>query len=385
MIGRTPLVAAVIAATLLSFAASASAMTWSKPAHFAAAGISRKTSFPPSGISCPSSRLCAVSVSPIPPGRAYQGPSWIATTRNPGAKHPVWTATQVRPFHPLEGITCARSGVCTTYDLQFFYISTDAFAARPRWRRLSLPSVFTSLSCPSARLCVASGERGGMVAVSTNPTGRRPHWRKLRVSTATAPCPGSDCPTPISATGVATCPTTSSCTAIDDAGNRFTTSKPTGGARGWRVAGRYRRSPAAPGTFPDLGLACTSANCPGLDCPSTGLCTGVSVSGQNFFTETDPHAAWRTRRLPAAPVSPVPNSQPTMLSCASKGFCAVLDWGGYVFTSHHPLSASPRWSTRHLQFAEEQAASIACPSASLCVAVAPGAKLAGQQISIGRG
>jgi hypothetical protein len=64
-------------------------------------------------------------------------------------------------------------------------------------------------------------------------------------------------------------------------------------------------------------------------------------------------------------------------------FCAVLDRYGDVFTSHDPLSASPRWSASHLHFDWEGSTSIARPSASLCVAVAPGLKPAGQQISIG--
>jgi hypothetical protein len=382
MIRHGRLAAAIVGASLLSFATSASAMTWSKPVHFTVAGISPRTPFPPTAISCPSTRLCAVTVSPIPVG-GYRGPSWIATTRDPGARHPVWRATQVRPAQPLLQITCTRSGVCATYDLQFFYFSADAAAARPRWRQLSVPSGFTSLSCPTARLCVASGDRGGVVAVSTNPAGRRPSWRKLRISTATARCPGSDCAAAIRVTVVATCPTSSSCTAIDDAGNRFTTTKPTGPADAWRVVGRYHRTPAAPGTFPDLYLDCVGAFCPGIDCPSSAFCAGVS--GQNFFTAADPQAAWRIGRLPAAQVLPVPDGSPSMLSCASKVFCAVLDWGGDVSTSHDPLSASPRWSTHHLQFEEEHEASMACPSASLCVAVAPGAKPSGQQISIGRG
>jgi hypothetical protein len=371
----------VVGASLLSFATSASATTWSKPVHFTAVGISPRTLFSPTGISCPSTRLCAVAVGGYPVA-GHWGQSFIATTRDPGAKHPVWTATRLNPAEPVMQITCTRSGVCEANDARFFFFSADAVAARPRWRLLQVPGYFSSLSCPTARLCVASGERGGVIAVSTNPAGRHPRFRKLQISTAITRCPGSDCRTPVPATVVATCPTSSSCTAIDNAGNRFTTTKPTGTARAWHVVGRYHRTPAA-GAFPDLYLDCYGLFCPGIDCPSSAFCAGVSR--QKFFTATDPHAAWTTVRLPAVQVPPDPTGSPGQLACASMAFCAVLNLSGDVSTSHDPRSASPRWSTSHLPFVENREASIACPSAGLCIAVAPGATPFGQQISIGRG
>lgn len=357
-------------------------MTWSRPTHFTAAGISPRTLFSPTAISCPSSRLCAVAVGGFPVGGRW-GHTFIAMTRDPGAKHPTWTATRVTPDEPLLQITCARSAVCEATDARFFYLSTDAAAPHPRWRLLPVPGDFSSLSCPTARLCVASGAAGGIIAVSRNPAGRRPRWHELRISTATARCPGSDCPTPIPVTVVATCPTASLCTAIDNAGNRFTTTAPTSAASAWRGVGRFHPTPAAAGTFPDVFFDCYGVYCPGLDCPSSAFCAGVSW--HDFFTATNPDAPWSARRLPASQVAPTATGTESTLACASMAFCALLNRNGDVSTSHDPFSARQRWSTSHLPFEEDREASIACPSAGLCVAVAPGATAFGQQISIGRG
>ena len=100
----------------------------------------------------------------------------------------------------------------------------------------------------------------------------------------------------------------------------------------------------------------------GVSCPSVSLCV-ASDAGGSVLTSTDPSGGrrvWTSTKLPVGVAGAI--------SCPTAQFCAATA-GDAVLTSTDPTGGRSAWTVTSLFSGYHQLTSIACPSASLCVAV----------------
>ncbi len=190
---------------------------------------------------------------------------------------------------PLQGIACPSSGLCVAVD-GHGNAATTATPAAGGWSLNHVAPAFSRVVCSSATLCL--GLSGGSLVTSTDPTSGS--WS-----------------TPAALDSVAlndvACPSSTSCVAVDSAGNALTTDNPSGAAAAWIS------TPVAAGD--DLT---------GVSCPSAHLCLAVGQSG-TAFTTTD-MAHWTP-----APADP-DGSTLEGVACPSTSLCVASDSAGNVLT-----------------------------------------------------
>jgi hypothetical protein len=301
-------------------------------------------------ISCPSMRLCV----------AVDGISRVLTTTRPTGRATAWRTTGARllggsfvnfqhEVQPAGGpaIDCLSARLCVvTEDDHELFISTSPTGGQAAWRRVAVDTTsgVTSVSCPSRTLCVAVDESGNVLS-ATSPTGGAAAWSSVRVDPAANNGEGGvyaiSCPSPLF------------CAAVDDEGNVLSTSNPTGGVAAWRV------------TAVDSGLG-SVGGLRDVSCPSVHLCVAVDGISGDVVTSThpgDPHKPWR-----GVAISPAINEniegRLTFVHCDFVNLCVAADNLGHVYTSRHPTRGASAWST-----AEFGLIGVACPSASLCLAL----------------
>ena len=140
------------------------------------------------------------------------------------------------------------------------------------------------------------------------------------------------------------CPSTSLCVAVDDAGDVLTSTDPAGGAGAWTV------------TDVDGSHALS-----GVSCPSTSLCVAVDSAG-DVLSSTDPTgggAAWNV-------VNVIEDDRIVGVSCSSTSLCVAVDVDGNVLASSDPTGGAGDWSSTEV--VSGNLLSVSCPSDSLCVA-----------------
>jgi hypothetical protein len=144
------------------------------------------------------------------------------------------------------------------------------------------------------------------------------------------------------------------CVAVDDAGNAFTSSQPTGGASAWT---HRRIDPNATGGLYELN---------GISCPSVSLCTAIVYYGGRVFTSRNPTgaaSAWSGTRLAGTR-----SGASTGISCPSVTLCVIVDDGGNATVSTSPTGGVGAWHQRPID-GVNQLHAVSCPSTELCVAV----------------
>ncbi len=143
------------------------------------------------------------------------------------------------------------------------------------------------------------------------------------------------------------CPSTTRCVAVDDAGRAVT---------GARSAGSPAWSWSAFAI--DNGTALSS-----VSCPSSALCVAVDAEGRALITR-DPSAgpgSW-------SPVTIDGTTPLTSVSCASNVFCVAVDREGHeLFSTSPTVAISSAWSAPVA--IATSLVSISCSSSALCVAV----------------
>lgn len=336
------LVLAVVLVAPLGSAGSAAARTgtwrWSRPAAVDPSGGGF------TGVSCPSARLC---VAVDQDGRV------LASSDPRGGRH-AWSAARIAggADRTLAGVSCPTARLCVTAAGDGdAYVSTNPMGHASAWRAIRLAAGrMTSVSCPSSRLCVASAGAGGLV-VTTDPTGGANAWRPMTLATEPdfqcekeymEQCPG----------GVAsvTCPSARICVAVDGEGLVLWSTDPAGGADAWRSAdvdpqARYLGTSAV--SCPSASLCLfgdgerrvyTSRNPGGgrwtaggrvrfafqpLLCPLTTLCLAVDeIEHRNWLSAgaAAGRADWRRLTADATPV--------TGIACPSATECVAVDGAG---------------------------------------------------------
>ena len=234
------------------------------------------------------------------------------------------------------------------------------------------PAGFTSISCPDSGHCAAAF---GPIDVATNPTGDYTAWHQVTgravasaiACPATSLCVGGGRGFSISTAPFAggpwtqigvdatnfidsiSCPSTSFCAAVDQAGNALTSTTPT-------VASSWHIAPIDPG-----GVLLS------VSCPSAGFCAAVDAAG-NALTSTHPTGgagAWSTRLVDSQGLEAI--------SCPSSGLCvAAGNNDGQIATATNPTGGASAWTLASPGSFNDPAGGIGldCPSTSLCVLVA---------------
>ncbi len=220
------------------------------------------------------------------------------------------------------------------------------------------------IACSSASLCIAADDSGNVVT-STDPAGGATAWNVAHVDS------NQGCGPDACSFQAISCPSTSFCAAVDDAGYVFTSTDPTAGAAGWSSAQINRPN--------DLTA---------ISCPSVSVCVAVNYNGE-AIASTNPTAgagAWHATTIDSGfctgpglchGIGNVGERQLDAISCPSVSLCVAGDWDGDVITSTDPAGGSNPWSiayadnnsTGALTGGSIQVAitDVSCPSVSLCV------------------
>lgn len=261
-----------------------------------------------------------------------------------------------------------RAWICALVWAQTAVMALAASAAALHW---SAPvglgqGGFTSVSCASGSLCVASSFQG--LVMSTAPSSGAQSWKPVAAPVQTIPCtpppflaPGTPFKCPQSAQGplasfspqAISCPSTGLCVvAGTDAQTRrsamLVSTDPAGGGSTWTET-----------QFPDsYGFSAVS-------CSSSPVCVALNFKGR-VLTTTNPSGG------PSAWTSPdlYPYHPSGGVSCVPR-LCALASYeraaGSYVLTSADPTSGLLAWNGNSVDPSTNLAV-VACASRRLCVA-----------------
>jgi hypothetical protein len=208
------------------------------------------------------------------------------------------------------------------------------------------PNKFVTLSCPTAKLCVAI-DLGGNAVISTKPTGGPSAWKTTDID-------GTNSANSIS------CPTVHLCVAVDGSGNAIVSTDPTGGMPSWKA------------TEVDTVFYNTLY---GVSCPSVKLCVAVDTSG-DVVSSTNPTggaSAWVTTAN-ADPEPPNGNPDADSLdavSCPTATLCVAGDFSGNILTTTDPTGPASAWTISPVE-PEGGIGSVTCPTAHFCMATGHG-------------
>jgi hypothetical protein len=213
-------------------------------------------------------------------------------------------------------------------------------AAGGHWHA-SRAHVASGLACPTIHLCVGVEIRA--LSWTTNPTATKPKWHQIAIEP-----PGAN-PVPLELKALS-CPTAHFCLAVDNDGNTFSTTDPTGGKKAWHEAH------AVPNTFVTLGA---------VSCSSATFCAMLDLAG-NALTSTNPGAASPTWR--STPLDVPTGALLFGLSCAGRSLCAAVESTGRIFYTNDPAASTGAvWHMAHAGNHEWDG--VACPTAKRCVVV----------------
>jgi len=366
-------VAVMCAVVLLSLASSesaraASTLSWSAPALIDHQPTTSSAPGVLPGISCPSASLCV----------AVDNAGNVVTSTNPAGGASTWTVTHVDGSagsnRILTGISCPSASLCVAVDQEGDVVtSTDPTGGASAWRVAHVNGIysfdFASVSCPSMSLCVAVDTSGNAVS-SADPTGGPSAWNAVHADPTMLSCGphgSNECQAPLLSVS---CPTASLCVAFDEAGNVVTSTNPTGDASAWTV------SNSVYAIFPP-GPTCDGGLCILVSCPSASSCVAVDSAG-NTITSTNPTGgakAWTVRQVDLANKSALSLAGFSGISCPSPSFCVALDAAGNAVSSTNPTTHMPVWTFDQIDAPISGPSSVStltgvsCPSTIFCVAV----------------
>ena len=225
--------------------------------------------------------------------------------------------------------------------------SAPAQAARVSWSRPyevpGLTAAVDGLACPTTSLCLAISSNE--LFWSTRPSSRS-SWHHQALEALTSPFVEGGT---IGLTGLA-CASASFCVAVDNIGNAFTSTNPTGGASAWRLE-----------TIDNDTVAALQS----VGCAADEVCAALSYTGSAFTSAAA--GAWSR-----ASVFNTPNGADFYgAACASAtagSACAAVAAGNRIVYTADPAAPTPTWHSAKLARGYELDG-ITCASASLCVAV----------------
>jgi hypothetical protein len=150
------------------------------------------------------------------------------------------------------------------------------------------------------------------------------------------------------------CPSTSLCVAVDEAGHVLTSTNPAGGAGAW----------SAPVSI-DPGKALDQ-----VSCPSMSLCVAVDDDG-SALVSTNPTggaAAWKVTKIDPNAEQPLGGNSAAVVSCPTTSFCVVVDTYNDIITTNEPTGGASAWTLSGSSYRViTNWGVVACPSTSLCI------------------
>jgi hypothetical protein len=232
-------------------------------------------------------------------------------------------------------------------------LAAPAGAKAWRWSKPSaihgLRDAVNGLSCPSTKLCVAVS--GVDVFWSTSPA-RGSSWKRAKLPPAPEDLGGQSY-----VVSDVSCPTTSFCVAVDQAGNAYSSTHPTGGARTWSLAEVDFQS------YPSLEA---------VSCATPTLCGALDITGDALTTSSPGTSAWG-----AAKISGTLQADLYGIGCGggSRGaVCVGVESSGKIAVSTNPGASPATWHLASPHGAKRLVGA-ACGSASLCVVGGAGGRL----------
>jgi hypothetical protein len=275
------------------------AHSWSRPERIDA----RNTL---TGVSCPTKQLCV----------AVDDSGNVLSTTHPTRGAKSWS----RPRRidsvqgtdgadaGLLGISCPTVTLCVAVDgaAAGDVLSTTVPRGGPRaWRMVRLGGTLTSVSCPSAGLCVVAGSEH---LYSSNPASGRSSWHFTGGPVGGGVISDVDCPDTTLCAGVG----------FGDAspGLAVSTASPRGGSRDWRTADVLASPPPASAELLDA-----------VGCAGQTLCVALDTADNAYTTSTPVKGGWRWDGA----IRPKSASQQNAISCTPK-LCVVVDSAGVEVT-----------------------------------------------------
>jgi hypothetical protein len=206
------------------------------------------------------------------------------------------------------------------------------------------PIPLTSISCPSASLCVAADEVGNVLTATAGRPGVL-RWQSAPVDTG-------------GLISSVSCQSMSLCFAVDNHGNFLWSQDPTGGVAAWH-------SSDIDGTNELLSVAC----------PSLSLCV-ASDHQLNVLSSVDPFDASPWQSISFAGDTPDPQYNSVVsLWCQSSSLCVAAQAGaGSIWSATQPTGATAAWQLApNVMFG---LTSMSCNEQGLCLAASDGGQLA---------
>jgi hypothetical protein len=210
------------------------------------------------------------------------------------------------------------------------------------------------LSCPTAKLCVSAGPVGNPdsgkatddIFWSTNPSVKS-SWHHQALELEIQPALSGGSAELIDGVSCEKAGTAIDCAAVDGYANLWQTSNPTGGAAHW--------GQSIPDNTGLIGLSCWSAWCGELDAYGHAVITigATPQSDSDVFN-----------------ISQGTSDGQESISCNASAFCGAVDMTHTIAWTTNATDQSPTWESAKLHGGENLAA-IACPTARLCVTAQP--------------
>ncbi len=345
-------------------------------------------------VACPAASVCVAVGRYSSSGRQQglllsgHGTTWTAT------RAPLPAGAAASPQASVLAVACATSSACVAVG-QYAGASSDyallltGHGSSWAGRRAPLPAdaagrpaaVLDSIACASASACTAvgsyrdeAGNRQGMLV-----TGHGNSWTATR-----SPLPAS-ATVPGAMLSAVTCPLTTECVAVGSFSADAQGFMVSGTGTAWTAAQIPPPSRAAASTTAFRSIACFSAS----SCVAVGSYTGTSGSSQGLLVIRDGSKLTTvTAPLPpgSAPRQGKPGAQLASVACPSASICVsvgrytdtagdaqILLLTGYTswrpFRAPVPGNATTVGSQAQGALAPPVLAAVACPAVSACVAV----------------
>lgn len=252
----------------------------------------------------------------------------------------------------------------------FIALCTGASAATWKLQRLPFDPAYAggeigplfAISCPSSDFCLTGGSHGKLATTARPESGA---WNVFYVppgddNGGPPPPPGAENLPPYRphVLGVS-CPSSSLCVAVSNAGDIYTSSDPSRGTAAWSRA--------------DIDADEFNTHLEAVSCPSPSFCVAVSggtksnnnpsTSGK-ILSSHDPtggSAAWHIAQLD-------PPLDLRSVSCGSPTLCVAVGQNGRIVTSTDPDGGPSAWHDAGSPAGSSHLGGIACVTGPLCVA-----------------
>jgi hypothetical protein len=216
------------------------------------------------------------------------------------------------------------------------------------------------VSCPTASMCLAVGNRGTIVT-SGKPNGGASAWRSETVEPGpyVGTTPGAPDRTSPGTFESVSCPTMGMCAAVTYAGDFYASGDPAGGISTWRAT--------------DLDGDGADTHLKSVACPTTAFCVAVAAresgggnasGGGKVIGISNPLST----SISSMQVQLDESLDLQAVSCASLAFCIAVANQGRIIVSANPSSAAPVWRETGAPGGPGDLEAVDCPDGNLCLA-----------------